>query len=61
MKLYYQGTKKPDVTEALSTNIHTSDKMNVDIKYPFVIFHQNIQGLKNKVNELLLSIYHIKP
>ena len=31
------------------------------MEYPFVIFPQNIQGLKNKVNELLLSIYPIKP
>ena len=31
------------------------------MEHPFVIFHQNIQGLKNKVNELLLSIYPVKP
>jgi exonuclease III len=31
------------------------------MEHPFVIFHQNIQGLRNKVNELLLSIYSVKP
>jgi len=61
MKLNSQCTKKLDETEASSTNNYTDDRKNEDMEHPFVIFHQNIQGLKNKVNELLLSVYPVKP
>ena len=57
MKLNSQCTKKLDEAEASSTNNYTDDRKNEDMEHPFVIFHQNIQGLKNKVNELLLSVY----
>jgi exonuclease III len=34
---------------------------NVDIEVPFRVYHQNIRGLKGKINELVLSFSDVAP
>ena len=63
--LYSQKFNKPEDVEASYMNSYmnnyTEGKKNEDTSLPFVIFHQNIQGLKNKVNEFMLSLHPEKP
>jgi hypothetical protein len=40
---------------------HTYCNKNDDNNYPFIIYHQNIQGLKGKTNEFMLSLFADKP
>ena len=52
--LYSQNFNKPEDVEASYMNScmnnYTEGKRNEDASLPFIILHQNIQGLKNKVN-----------
>jgi hypothetical protein len=47
-------------TNQLSRNVfnqlHTKHIKNDDISNQFLIYHQNIRGLKGKINEFLLSL-----
>ena len=44
-----------------STNNKCNSKKNVDIKDLFMIFHQNIRGLKVKTEELMISLHNQLP
>jgi hypothetical protein len=44
-----------------STNNKCNSKKNEDIKDLFMIFHQNIRGLKGKTEELMISLHKQLP
>jgi DNA repair ATPase RecN len=47
----------------LTTTMHKNppDKVTVEKVNNLTIYHQNIQGLKNKINELILFVSEVKP
>ena len=51
-----QIVTKPDDRLKSSKKNHTYCSKNDDTNYPFIIYHQNIQGLNGKVNEFILSL-----
>ena len=44
-----------------SMSKQTYDNKNDDKNYPLTIYHQNIHGLKRKINEFMLSLFEEMP
>ena len=53
--------KEPNynVTKSVHKNLH--DKGTAEEKIKLSIYHQNIQGLKNKISEFIITLTEVKP
>lgn len=54
-----KSNKKDNVT--LSSNKLMSGNENPDRRCSLIIYHQNMHGLKGKVNEFMLSLDEVSP
>jgi len=50
------NSKTNQLSKNVFNQLHTKHIKNVDINNQFMIYHQNIRGLKGKINEFLLSL-----
>jgi hypothetical protein len=50
------NSKTNQLIKNVFNQLHTKHIKNVDINNQFIIYHQNIGGLKGKINEFLLSL-----
>ena len=49
-----QDVRNVNVNNISPSVMYTHGNKNDDANHPFTVFHQNMQGLKNKIDELML-------